>query len=147
MFKPLGMLIVILAPQIATAQQAQPCDWEASVQSLAEPWAENTRLFANGDVRLALLDTLEPAAAAFRLLILSPPFDELGDRQCITVGHGSAGFSGMMFDQLTSDYDPARGLIFDIPVQVMGTGDVLFEDRHLQVTLNQANGDVSAAFK
>ena len=60
----------------AVAQQVRDCDWLASAWNLAEPWEENTRTFANGAVRLALLDAIEPGAVPFHLLVLSPPWDE-----------------------------------------------------------------------
>ncbi|CAN0606350.1 unnamed protein product, partial [Ectocarpus sp. 12 AP-2014] len=77
------------------AQSVGDCDWRASAQALVEPWdaPENTRTFANGDVRLAIIDTIEPAAGAFHLIILSPPYDEVGGRQCQVVStNSSVGF-------------------------------------------------------
>ena len=47
------------------------------------PWTAKPKpLGANGDIRIALIDVGEPAAGGFHLLVLSPPFGELGDRQC-----------------------------------------------------------------
>ena len=100
----------------ASAQEAVFCDWQASAQAIVEPWSEHTRTFANGDVRLALLDTIEPAAGAFHILVLSPPYDELGSRQCRTIGMSSGmGFGGVDFATLDADYDPSVGLIFGLP--------------------------------
>ncbi|WP_238366813.1 hypothetical protein [Mesobacterium pallidum] len=136
-----------LAPVLAQAQEVQPCDWQASAWNLAEPWEENIRTFANGAVRLALLDTIEPAAAAFHLLILSPPYAELGDRQCRTIGYQGAGFSGADFAALTAGYDPAVGLIFTLPVQVYDADTAGFVGRALRVTLNQATGAIGTALQ
>jgi len=95
------------------AQQVVDCDWQARADALAEPWEENTRTFSNGNVRLALLDTIEPAAGAFHILIISPPYGELGDRQCKTLGMSEGvGFSGADFSSLDASYDPSVGLIF-----------------------------------
>lgn len=127
----------------AAAQMAQPCDWIARADAIVEPWEDNTRTFANGDVRLALLDTIEPAAGAFHILILSPPYNELGDRQCMTLGMSSnIGFGGVDFAALDAGYDPATGLIFRFPVQIFdGDGAV---PRGLVFTLNQSTGAIGA---
>ncbi|MEQ9261270.1 MAG: hypothetical protein RIG84_19450 [Roseovarius sp.] len=135
--------LALLAAPVA-AQEAVPCDWAARADAIVEPWEENTRTFANGAVRLALLDTIEPAAAAFHILILSPPYEELGGRQCRTLGMpGGMGFSGADFGSLAAGYDPATGLIFTMKVQVYDGGD--FRDRGLRFTLNQATGEIGAA--
>lgn len=124
-----------------TAQQARLCDWQASAQALVEPWEENTRQFANGKVRIAAIDTVEPAHGAAYLLVLSPPYSELGERQCRIVGWTEQlGFAGLSFDALTSDYDPAVGLILQLPVRI-GTPDGNFmNSARLAVTLNQSTG-------
>ncbi len=124
------------------AQQVQDCGWYTSAAFLAEPWAENTRTFANGAVRIALIDTVEPAAGAYRLLILSPPYSELGERQCAVVGGDEGGFSAFRFNALEAGYDPARGLIFSAPINQLVAGD--FEPGVLTVVLNQATGEITA---
>lgn len=129
----------------AHAQEAVPCDWQARADAIVEPWSEYSRTYANGDVRLALLDTVEPAAAAFHILILSPPYDEIGARQCRTLGLGGGmGFSGVTFDALDAAYDPSVGLIFTLPVASFdgSTGDFL--ESNLLFTLNQATGQIDA---
>lgn len=130
----------------ASAQSVDGCfDHRSSVAAYAEPWDQNTRLFANGAVRLVLTDTLEPAAAAFHLVILSPPYNELGDRQCVVVSMGEGlGFAGLTLDGMTADYDPAVGLVFLLRAAryLPETGG--FDDALLRVTLNQANGLVTA---
>ena len=45
----------------SSAQTAFPCDWQARADAIVEPWEENSKTFANGAVRVALLDTIEPA--------------------------------------------------------------------------------------
>lgn len=132
---------------LALAQSVEECDWRASVQSLVEPWdaLENTRTFAIGDVRLAVTDVIEPAAGAFHLVILSPPFDELGGRQCqIVSANNTIGFTGLTLDGMTSAYDPAIGLTFTIEAGAYdpNTGGTL--PRTLTVTLNQATGAITA---
>nr|WP_249200695.1 hypothetical protein [Thetidibacter halocola] len=129
----------------AAAQEVQDCDdWAAGAQFLAEPWEENTRTFANGAVRVALIDTGEPAAGGYRILVLSPPYSQLGDRQCRMVGSGGMGFAGVDFAALAARYDPTVGLILTLPATRFngGTGD--FEDGILRFTLNQATGAIGA---
>jgi hypothetical protein len=130
----------------ASAQSVDDCfDHRSSLAAYAEPWDQNTRLFANGAVRLVLTDTLEPAAAAFHLVIFSPPYNELGDRQCVVVSMGEGlGFAGLTLDGIEADYDPAIGLIFALRATryLPDTGG--FADAVLRVTLNQSTGLVTA---
>ncbi|WP_371225494.1 hypothetical protein [Roseovarius sp. 2305UL8-3] len=133
---------LMLASPVA-AQQAVPCDWAARADGIVEPWEDHTATFANGEVRLALLDTIEPAAGAFRILILSPPYDELGGRQCATLGlSGQTGFSGADFSSLVAHYDAQVGLVFQM--NVTRFDGVEFAPEILVFTLNQATGDIAA---
>ncbi|QIE46962.1 hypothetical protein G5B38_16330 [Pseudohalocynthiibacter aestuariivivens] len=135
------MLCLLATP--AAAQQAVPCDWVARADAIVEPWEDNTATFANGKVRLALMDVIEPAAGAFHILILSPPSDEMGGRQCRTLGASeNVGFSDVDWSSLDAGYDPAVGLIFDLNVRVYDGID--FVPRWLRFTLNQATGAISA---
>lgn len=141
------ILLILLTPLSAAAQAVSECDWRASARNLVEPWEANTRTFANGDVRLALIDTLEPAAAAFHVLILSPPDDELGSPQCRMVSWdgGGSGFGGITFEALEVQYDPSVGLTFDVPVTIYNSASGVFEDGWLSFSLNQATGEIFAA--
>lgn len=141
----LPMLLALSTP--AAAQVVMPCDWQAGAQNIVEPWEQNTRTFANGNVRLAFLDTIEPAAGYAYLMILSPPLDELGGRQCVVVGYDWMGFAGMDFAGLAADYDPAIGLLFDLPVWTFDPNRATPPRRLLHVTLNQATGAVGARLK
>ena len=138
----LTILLALAAP--ATAQEVLPCDWQASARNIVEPWADNTRIFANGDVRVAALDTIEPAVGFAFLMVLSPPFDEVGSRQCAVIGHtgGGSGFAGMDFAKLQADYDPTNGLILQVPVNVFDPNLSTFPERFLTVEINQTNGDI-----
>lgn len=130
----------------AFAQEIGTCDdWRSSVALLAEPWEENSRVFAEGAVRLALIDTFEPAAAAFHLVILSPPYDELGFGQCKLVsGADGMGFAGLDVAATEAAYDPAKGLMFTIPATRWLAETDTYEDAVLQVTLNQSSGEIVA---
>ena len=129
----------------AAAQEAVPCDWAARADGIVEPWEDTTATFANGAVRLALIDTVEPAAGAFHLLILSPPLGELGERQCRTLGIGGMGFAGLDFASLQAVYDPARGLIFTLAATQYDGAD--FRPATLEFSLNQATGVIRAVLR
>lgn len=137
----LAILIGMLFAAPALAQEVAECDWRSSAQAIVEPWEENTRLFANGAVRLALLDTVEPAAGAAHLLILSPPLNELGERQCRVVSFAEGvGYAAMYFSELEAGYDPAIGLIFTIPAQIYLPDSGFSNSTLLTITLNQSSG-------
>jgi hypothetical protein len=139
---------------LATAQHVDDCvtengdAYQTSVRAMVEPWEDNTRTFANGDVRLAYLDTEEPVNASAFLLILSPPYDVMGAPQCkIITMLGGLGFASVSFGDLTAGYDPAIGLTFEIPVALYNAGTDAYRVQPLSVTLNQATGLVTAAFE
>lgn len=140
-----ALLAFLAAPTAALAMDPTviDCDWQASAQFIAEPWEQNTRTFANGEVRVTLIDTVEPAAAWAYLMIVSPPRDELGFRQCKLVSNGGSGFSRLDFAGMDAEYDPARGLTFFIlaGTYLNGTDDDPVFD--LAVILNQATGEIT----
>ena len=134
-------LIPVLFAAPAAAQSVNLCDWQASAQALIEPWEDHTRVFANGAVRLAAIDTVEPATSAAYLLVLSPPLSQLGERQCRVIGFADQrGFAAVYFDRLQADYDPAVGLMFDLPVQIVTDDGSFSNGALLSLTLNQSTG-------
>ena len=141
--------VVVLAVSAfpAEAVTVQPCTELASVLSIAEPWEANTRTFANGEIRVVVLDTIEPAAAAFHLVILHPPRDELGGPMCSMVSASDGmGFGGMDLRPVVASYDPARGLTVALPIsQYDPEAADFYTDKLLSVTINQATGQVRAA--
>ncbi len=148
MFKSFALMSVtgLTLASVTEAQQAIPCDWIARADAIVEPWRDNTRTFANGDVRLALLDAIEPGAGSLHILILSPPFGEQGERQCMTLGMSDhIGFTDADFSSLESGYDPSLGLIFDMDIQTFD-GDE-FRPGHLHFTLNQATGKITSVLR
>lgn len=149
MMKRITIILAVLSTFIvsAHAQSIEPCDWIANGANIIEPWEQNTRTFANGDVRITALDTVEPAVAAFHFMVLSPPYDEVGSRQCKIVSMSSGiGFSGADFQTLDASYDPAIGLTFTTDVQVLSSDSTSFNNQRLQFTLNQATGEMQATF-
>jgi len=142
--KFLVALGAVALPHMAHAQEVGACDWRASARNIVEPWADNTRLFSNGKVRLTLMDTVEPAAGAFHLLIISPPYNELGEPQCAIISRqGSIGFAGLNFNELEAGYDPATGLTFILPGTIYLPEEGFSNSFQMAVTLNQASGDIS----
>ena len=131
---------------LAGAQTAFPCDWQARADSIVEPWEDNSATFANGAVRVALLDTIEPAAAAFYLLVMHPPIDEVGGRTCTVVGlDDGLGYAGIAFSELEADYDPATGLIFNVPAIIYLPEQSFQNSALLTIAVNQSSGEVSVS--
>lgn len=134
----------------AAAQTAIDCTgWQAAARNIPEPWEAHTRTFANGDIRVALLDTIEPAAGAFYLMVLAPPYDELGSRNCaiIAATGGSMGFAGLSFDRIGASYDPARGLTLRLPASLYAPATGGFDPVILAVTINQRAGTITPRFE
>ena len=138
-----AVVIAALLGTPAVAQDVRDCDWPANARNLVEPWDDYSRTFANGKTRLALLDTGgEPAAGSFYLLVLSPPYGELGDRQCRVIGHNGMGFGYLDVPKLEAAYDPANGFTFVVPAEIFD-GEIYVE-HVLTLTLNQATGEIGA---
>lgn len=130
----------------AVAQEIGTCDdYRSSVAMLAEPWEENTKVYGEGEVRLAVIDTFEPAAAAFHLVILSPPYDEAGFGQCALVSFdGGSGFAGLNIAGITTSGDMATGLVFTMPATRWIPESDSYVDAVLNVTLNPTTGEITA---
>lgn len=138
----LAMLCAFGAP--AAAQSVADCDWRARADAIMEPWEENTRTYSGERVRIARLDLIEPAAAPFHLLLISPPFDELGARQCKVISFAdSIGFSSIKFQEITSAYDPSKGLTLRLPVSAPTDDGAMGALETLAITLNQSTGDIA----
>ncbi|MCQ0968997.1 hypothetical protein MLD63_00925 (plasmid) [Paracoccus sp. TK19116] len=147
------ILPVILAMVLATpaaAQSVGECGDVVTARNLAEPWEENSATYANGDVRVAVIDTIEPAAAGFHLMVLSPPRNEIGDRQCRLIalsraeGGGPVGFYGIDFQGRSADYDAAKGLVLQVPIKLFDPDTGGGKPAELTVTINQQTGEITA---
>lgn len=143
----IAALGLVASPVCANEVQIMDCDWQSSARNLVEPWEENTRSFSNGKTRLAALDTVEPAAGWAYMLVLSPPYTQVGDRQCKVIGINGSGFAGMDFSQLRSSYDPASGLNFTVPVDVYDYNAGMGVPRQLWFQLNQATGQIRSSLR
>lgn len=142
-------VLLVLAAGAAQAQDgramALPCDEGTRADTLAEPWEANIATYADGAIRVARLDFAEPAAAAVKLLVLSPPHDELGLRQCRVIGLGDGlGLGDIDFAARQASYDPQRGLTLSMPARMPLLDDDP-DDGWFQmfVTINQASGEIS----
>ena len=143
-------LLFLLFAEPLPAQAIIDCtSWQASARNIPEPWEQHTRTFANGDIRVALLDTIEPAAGAFYLMVITPPYDELGSKTCWIVADqdGGIGFAGLEFQQIGASYDPASGLTLRMPASLYAPSTGGFDPAILAVTINQATGDVIPRFE
>ena len=129
------------------AATVTPCGDATRADTIAEPWEENTATYADGQVRIALLDMVEPAGGALKLLVISPPRDELGLRQCRVVGlDNGLGFYDMDFASRKASYDPSRGLTITLDARHHpGDEDPLGDEGWFQlaVTINQQTGQIT----
>ena len=120
-----------------------PCDdFRSNARALAEPWEDFTATFSNGAVRIALIDTIEPAGAPYHLLVLSPPYDEVGGRMCQVLSRqDSFGWSFVAFETLYTEYDPATGLY--VQFEALELPEVATVPLMISFTLNQATGAIT----
>lgn len=139
-----ALMALLLSSAALSAQSLEPCDWRAGADGIPEPWADHTRTFANGEVRVVLIDRIEPAAGAFYLLILHPPRMELGERRCTLVGfERGVGYAGLFFEDLAAEYDPAQGLTLSVPGRLYLPEEEFSNALIVHATINQATGAVS----
>ena len=140
-FVLLAFALFYAAP--VAAQTAIPCGWQARADAIVEPWAENTATFANGAVRVALLDTIEPAASAAYLPITHPPLDEVGGRTCTVIGlDDDLGCAAIFFNELEAGYDAKVGLTFTVPAIIYLPEQSFQNSALLSIAVNQSTGDV-----
>ncbi|MCC5986759.1 MAG: hypothetical protein JJT95_03690 [Pararhodobacter sp.] len=142
--------LLLLTPAHAPAQVISECGWVGSPANIVEPWEENSRSFANGAIRIALLDTGgEPVCCARHLLILAPSGHEEGPvyRQCMVASaQEGSGFFEIDFDLLVASYDPEFGLLIDMQLwHYVVDGGSPIPDR-MQIRINQATGAVDIEF-
>lgn len=131
-------LFLLASPAAAEVTLTECSDWRANAAYIAEPWLENTVTFGNGATRIAVIDTVEPAAAAYNLLILSPPYGETGERQCKLL----TGFSGLSLEGMQSGYDPSIGIHLTLTANVFLDYEGEFANAQVDVRINQDSGDI-----
>jgi len=140
-------LLALAAP--ASALSIRDCSDDqptVSAWNLAEPWEKNTKLFSNGAVRVALIDTGgEPACCSYHLLILSPNKDEQAEfRSCHLVNdHEGLGFVGIDFARLSASYDPKKGLLISFPYSLYNDEGGPQKQGIAKVRVNSSSGAVT----
>lgn len=141
--------VAVSASVLATSAVSETivaCDYIASAANIEEPWENNTRTYANGDIRIALLNTGgEPVCCSNHLLIVSPN-PEYGKGCHVLSDAEGYGFREVEFKAITSRYEPGTGIVLDVPVGDFDpdTGGVASRSRRVvRVQINQATGDVS----
>lgn len=146
------LALIAAAPAPVAAQSVGDCGEIVSARNLPEPWEDHSAGYAEGQVRVAVIDTREPAAAARHLMVLSPPRDEIGDRQCRLVsllpGEGPdqhpTGFTDIDFAAREASYDPQTGLEIVLPVEAFHSEAQRFDWAEMRVWISQSTGDVTA---
>ncbi|WP_083545420.1 hypothetical protein [Sulfitobacter alexandrii] len=140
----LALGAVAAAPLAAQQVEVRDCAGRMSPLGIVEPWEDYSRTYSNGKVRVALMDLLEPAGGPVYLMLLSPPYNEIGDRQCKTIGVDGIGFWNADFPTLDASYDPATGLRFTMAVELYDPQSGGGRAALLTATLNQATGAIDA---
>lgn len=145
---PAAALIAALSAAPAGAQYMLGCQdsWIANPVFIAEPWEANTRTWANGAIRLAVLDTMgEPACCSVHLLVISPNLrGEFGEQivcNIVSAHEGGLGWADIDLQGARASYDAARGLLISLPVTHYVDG---INDRPglVRLRINQAIGAV-----
>lgn len=142
----LAVPLALGAAAPAAAQSVADCDTRASARFLAEPWEKNTATFADGEVRVAAIDMTEPTGAPAYLMILSPPRDAQGERQCrIVEAEPDYGFYTVDLQNIVAEGDTGDGILtLRVPVTDYADGPENPPPFPLTVTLDQATGEVTA---
>lgn len=140
---PLVALAAMALSLPVAAQSVRDCDgFEANARNLVFPLDRSTASYANGDIRLIMLDTAEPACCSFHLMVLYPD-PEIGHGLCALVSdRGQSGFGGIDLTGRTASYDPATGLSVRMPVRRYD--GMAFRETAVTVTVNQQTGRVTA---
>ncbi|MBB1492563.1 MULTISPECIES: hypothetical protein [unclassified Paracoccus (in: a-proteobacteria)] len=143
--KLVAALTLAVLPSAGLAAHVGPCDGAVNARYLVEPWGENAATYAEGAIRVALFDNVEPAGAALHLMVISPPRDETGMRQCrrVSLEEGS-GFYNLDFAARSADYDLAKGLTLTIPAERYDPDTGGGAPARLRVTIDQNTGAIAA---
>jgi hypothetical protein len=122
--KMLTVIAFLFAPLFAEAAVVGPCGSLNAIDYIVEPWEQNTRTFYNGKVRIVNIDTYgEPTCCSSHLAILLPQNDELETVACYVFSQRRyegdepyyLGFQNVDVRNVTAKYDPAQGLLLQIP--------------------------------
>lgn len=140
-----GMMAALMVAGGAQAQSVNDCDWVSSARNLVMPWESNYRDFANGKIRVALLDTYEPACCSYHLLVISP-HPEWGQACHVISQDPGMGWVSLRYKDIQASYDPALGLRVNIQVDHFdpntGGADPA-RTEYFGIRINQATGSVT----
>jgi hypothetical protein len=133
-----------LLPAPAQALEVYECGEEHSaLVAIVEPWHENS-LSLGEEVRIALVDLIEPAFAAYYVVALMPDSEsEMGRRACLALSPSRhVGFSSVDMDSLMGSYDPISGLDIDFSFTVYDpdADDGNSEPQQSHIRLNLIDG-------
>ncbi len=144
-------LMLALSGTLA-AQQVQDCEtnavfpYQTTAMAIAEPWEANTRSFADGKVRIAIMDTWEPAYGAYYLMVMYWSGNEGGElRTCDLVSQGELGFVGMTLEGMEASYNAGLGLVLKVPTTFYNPVEDEFEEGFIEVLIDRAANRVKAA--
>lgn len=140
-----GLFCLVCQAVAAQAQVVSVCDITDQMGKIATPADLNVRHYANGNVMVAVVDDgRDDVGQALSVLVVSPPLDQSGQRQCRLVSATlDKGYAALVLDRAEAAYDPAKGLTVFFPAVVMPTFDSLGDKIDLAVTINQATGMIT----
>jgi len=147
MLRLVVLCLVLALPSLAVAQVVTDCEPSlAQARSIAEPWEDNILSLANGDVRLAVIDAIEPGAVPFHLMVLTPPYDELGARLCwvVSLDAQGFGFSALTLAGLLKDSDSAGRLVLTLQAARWNDSTGGPDPALLHIVIDPQTGEVSA---
>lgn len=149
------IMVLMVAAFGARAQQVTPCIQDQKINDLsrmqivAEPWGENTRVFAEGAVRLVVLNTGEPAFASYHLLVMFWGGNDFGmvEHFCQITSLSRLGFYDVTLASMESRYDPSLGLVLTVPVSLYDAESDRAVVQPLDIAINRQRYSVQARFR
>ncbi|MFA5899012.1 MAG: hypothetical protein WC829_07860 [Hyphomicrobium sp.] len=143
MMRPLVVFASLLQLAVpAGAVEVKSCeDANVGLTALIAPVAKNSRTFKDDRVSIYAVDTVEPVCCASGVAIVLPDItDEAGGSRCFA----AVGVASVQLDELTSEDDPAKGLLVSIPTRVYGEAADSAPGAPLKLRINIENGTVVA---
>lgn len=146
MLRAVLSLIPLLAASAAPAQGLARCDHPAAnARFLKSPAAAAVRDFANGAITLIELDTYgEPTCCAAYLMVIHPVPGEPFPGCTLLTADDRLGYLRTDLAAAAARYDPAMGLIVDLPVATYTGGPGGGAPARVTLVVNQALGTVVA---
>lgn len=146
MVRGLAAVMLVLA-STAGAQVVRDCDpLLAQARNIAEPWEQSILTLLDGEIRLAVIDAIEPGAVPFHLMILTPPYDEHGARVCHVVSRTADvfGFSALTLAGMVTTTDAAGRLNLRLQAGTYNDQTGATDPGVLTVIIDPLKGQVTA---